>query len=809
MRFNFKKITSVLASAVMLGSTIGIAAAASTYPAPFVEGGAHDVAVVYGTNANILDGVQAGIVQTDLQTELSKQTATSGTSTGGVATGGDSVKLERSADKFNLGNVATTVYSTTINKDDMENLLADGTYLADDNDEFDYEQTISMGALSLCHFSDSEYKEDVPTLGFNLTSDTSVLNYTLDFKKDPLLNASELETTDLTLLGKTYYVLDVAAGTNKTTLLDSASSVILAEGEEETITTGAGSYVTSINFISSSEVRLDVDGEVTNSLAEGATYKLADGSYVGIKDILYTSKDTGISKVEFSIGKGKLELSATGGNIELNDASVEGIFSWLVPSGANLDKVVLEWKTEDKEFVTPEDDLVIPGFENVKITMGEINKPLEEEITVKYDGSTKIKLTAPIKDGTAGIHLLYANTTGDFIGIGKDASNKLVTAPPATNSILYNYTAGDRSFIASWNTSTEGQSYWLYISSGDVEKDSNDINITTIRNMVIVDSAGNHPVAGSCEDKAPSSSCKVGDIELTINSVHRSGSDKWVNISINTGGSFNRIYTEEGLEINLPYTRGINDTTPYGAINLTDIGGTTAWGSTAGHGYNTFYLYMVEEDKDGNLGTGDAVYVTADDTSSNKVHISDVEFTADEFEIDDTDDYEAYTVSDLATKVIYNTGGDEDWATITYHGDQVFADVFVAAPDVTVSGGGTGGGTVSELGNVVVTDAEINSVKAKNLIVVGGTCINSVAAEILGGAFCGADFTNNGGVGPDQFLIKVVDSPYTTGQIAMLVAGYEVADTVKAVTYVTEETDVSTDVGTELKLATATYASVA
>jgi hypothetical protein len=327
--------------------------------------------------------------------------------------------------------------------------------------------------------------------------------------------------------------------------------------------------------------------------------------------------------------------------------------------------------------------------------------------------------------------------------------------------------------------------------------------------MVLTDSEGNHPVAGSCEDKAPSSSCKIGDIELTINSVTRSGSDKWVNISINSGGSFNRLYTTEGLEINLPYTK-VNSSA-YGAINVTDAIRYKAdtWTADAGHGHNTFYLYMVEEDKDGNLARGNAVYVTADDTSSNKVHISDIEFTADEFEIDDTDDYEAYAKSDLATKAVYNTGGDEDWVTVTYHGDQVFADVFVAAPDVTLSGGGATSGSVSELGNVVVTDSEVNSVKTKNLIVVGGTCINTVAAEILGGAFCGPDFTNNGGVGPDQFLIKVVDSPYTTGQIAMLVAGYEVADTVKAVTYLTSEDPVSTDAGTELKKVTSTYANVA
>ena len=50
MKFNFKKVASVLASVVLLGSTVGIAAAAN-YPAPFVSGGVADLAVVVGANA--------------------------------------------------------------------------------------------------------------------------------------------------------------------------------------------------------------------------------------------------------------------------------------------------------------------------------------------------------------------------------------------------------------------------------------------------------------------------------------------------------------------------------------------------------------------------------------------------------------------------------------------------------------------------------------------------------------------------------------------------------------------------------------
>ena len=45
---NFKKISAITGSALMLGMTMGVAAAAN-YPAPFVSGGAANVAIVYGT----------------------------------------------------------------------------------------------------------------------------------------------------------------------------------------------------------------------------------------------------------------------------------------------------------------------------------------------------------------------------------------------------------------------------------------------------------------------------------------------------------------------------------------------------------------------------------------------------------------------------------------------------------------------------------------------------------------------------------------------------------------------------------------
>jgi S-layer protein (TIGR01564 family) len=106
----------------------------------------------------------------------------------------------------------------------------------------------------------------------------------------------------------------------------------------------------------------------------------------------------------------------------------------------------------------------------------------------------------------------------------------------------------------------------------------------------------------------------------------------------------------------------------------------------------------------------------------------------------------------------------------------------VVGGDATVSSGDTNTKDI-----LVVKDTEVSSVATRNLIVVGGSCINSAAAALVGGSKCGASWTEATGVGQGQFLIKgYADSTITTG-FALLVAGYDVDDTVKASTYLTNK----------------------
>ena len=67
-------------------------------------------------------------------------------------------------------------------------------------------------------------------------------------------------------------------------------------------------------------------------------------------------------------------------------------------------------------------------------------------------------------------------------------------------------------------------------------------------------------------------------------------------------------------------------------------------------------------------------------------------------------------------------------------------------------------------------DSEVADAMAQNLVIVGGPCVNTIAAELLGSpADCTEGFT------PGKARIKLFE--HANGNVAMLVAGYSGADT--------------------------------
>ncbi len=783
MRFNYKKVAAIGASVLLTGMTMGVAAAAN-FPAPYSSGSSSGTAVVSGTGAGVDDTVATSSIADYLATKVK--------TTGGVATGGDSYKFEKTSTKFHLGDTFTGVISTSLDEDEMSNLLADGKFVDDDNDEFDYTQKITMEALQLTMFEDNDYKEDEPSVGFKIASGTTVLTYQLTFSDEPLL--TDLETSDLTFMGKSYYILTQSySGANVIlTLLDSASETIVSEDETATLTVEGMSYSVSIEYISDTKVKLTINGETTNSLEEKQTQKLSDGAFVGIKDIMYNAKDTGISKVEFSIGNGKLKLTS-GSEIQLNDDTVSGLTATIVNT-TKLTSIALAWATDDDEFVTEDSDVTMPAFGAVKLSFQGLDYPVEETIEVKQGGSEYIGLeNFPLKNGPADINLLYGSAGGPFSGIGKDANNALVTAASGSN-ITYDKDTDDY-FVASWSDSSDAESYLMRATGFTTESSVDKANIQ------YYDGDTNTWIdkkTGVKDDDTFS----IGSVDLKVFTVNNTLNNIIIgNNSANT--NFHTLYSKEGMTVYLPYLA--NDSTADGAVNFS----AGVFGNT-GHTNVSFYLVAREEDKNGNKYSGDWVNLTLawDSSTTPEPEVSSINMSntdATSTEILDTDVWRDFTYSALATEILYTKpSSGQKSVKLVYHGDEVAANVYISSSETSF-------GTVTA-GSMVFKDNEKSSWQSRNVVLVGGSCINSATADALGVTYpvCGADFTSATGVGSGEYMIKSVGDAFTTGKIALVVAGYEKADTAAAASkLVNNPGDVDTTAGKEYRGKTGVTGSLA
>ena len=135
------KIGAVSTGAALLGATMvgAMAADLSTYPDPFVTGGASNNAVIV-YSANGLDSAAANYVLTGLAGAIT-------TITPGVVTDVEGAyKLEKSGNKFNLNNTAYDI-NTKLTKSEMPVILKKGNFVDDEGtntDEVEYSQQLKF-----------------------------------------------------------------------------------------------------------------------------------------------------------------------------------------------------------------------------------------------------------------------------------------------------------------------------------------------------------------------------------------------------------------------------------------------------------------------------------------------------------------------------------------------------------------------------------------------------------------------------------------------------------------------------------------
>jgi len=744
MKKIFRKAVTVLGSTALIGATVAMAAAAS-YPEPFTS----NTAIVVGANAAPSDNIAAASIASNLDAN-----AVSGAVT--TVSGGESFKLDKSSNHFNFNDAFGDVYST-LDSEDMD-FLADGTYDDGTIDE-DYEQTITVASQTLELFADNDYNDDEPTIGWKWSNTDSILTYVMEY--DDTINFTEMEDTDLPLFGSEYYVLSAATDDSGTLeLLDSAEKSVLTEGETVTV----GDKTIFIEYISDTEVKFNVNGEITDKLEDHGSYELADETYIVANEILYSDKETGISKVEFSIGAGLMKL-VSGEDIEINGEDIDGLTATF-DSGASLTTITIAWASDDETFLTEENTITMPGFEKISLAFGGLDYADDSEMVSLENGET---MTLSMDNFDLPL-AFYNGTNGATSWLGEE-DYRLVTAvatvsnytTPSAN-LSANLTAGldlveDNRFIVTRLDDDLTEVETLYYEVKNIEYDGTDILLE------LTDLIGDNDLEfDALEEK------DRGD--LTVELIHVNNTRAYLNFTASSGSiTFNKVVSDKGLVVTIP-----------------EKDGDDAWNiSTA----QTITFAEANEDEDVNGGesfTASVIY-----TSNDKMHVSTTNVSTEEVS---SDNFIGYVPSDLASIVETDQSGDEYDFSIEYFGKEVTADVSVVA-----DGSFT---TATDAGVMTVMDDAVSTVSGKNLVVVGGSAINTVAADLLGGAYSEAMFTSITDVAAGEFLIQSFDR---SGKTALLVAGYNAADTEKAVTYLLNN-DVDTTVDMKMKGTSATSASL-
>lgn len=752
MKFNFKKITSVLASMAIIGSTTGLAAAVA-YPQPFVEDGTGDVAVVYGSNEDFTAATNIGV---NLASFIISKEVNAPT--------GESIIFEKSSTKLQMGYGLKTIISGYIDEDSpsdgLPTLLAEGKYFDNNNDEYEYNQKLSIADLKLEMWKDSEYNDDEPTIGFRVNDGDSVLNYTLNFMDAPAWN--EMDTTSINILGKDYFVLNVNNGTT-INLLDAAQSTTLKQGESTTLNVNGVAYDITLDFVGKDVSRFTVNGDTTKPLSKGDTQKIV-GAYIGIKSIDYQDYAEGVKRVEFSLGNGKIQLEHEQ-EMEVNGENIDGMKVYFTNSASGSDttlsKLVIEWKAEDNLFITEEQELIMPGFESVKLTFTEMVYPKEESIKIStYSDDIFMLNDFPMETSVEDIYLLHSANETSFDNNSSGKKDNKQIAVSKTDELVFD-ADNHEYFIASYNDNSNSESYLMRASNFQTQSSTGDTNKTTFQYKEDGDwvDAGT-AVGGESDVISPG-----GNVEFTVGYVDKD--NEQVTITAGTNVEFDTLYSEEGLQLSLP-----------SIVNSTE----------------TWNLVLVEEDINENVGQGETITIPIE-VDSSEVFIKNPVINGSELEeIEDTDVWRGFVYSALGTEILFDKSDNQNSLELIYHGEESYGKFYLSENlEATNSAGQTSG-------IVPIKDSEASSMKG-NLIVVGGSCINTVAAKLIGSdvPLCDADWTTKTGVGAGEYLIATYANPYAADKIAVLIAGYSKKDTTSATSYLTsEEPDVSI-IGTRIE----------
>jgi len=808
-----KIIAAGTLATVLCGATVGFATTLADYPSPFVSDGTVSSLIVVGAKADPADVVGA----IDIAARLGGEPSTTETKTvtaevevpgvtGQITATGDAYKLSKSANVLELGEPVDTIV-TTVSKSDLTALA--GGSVTNEYGTFTYSEYLEVPDDAYVTWAidpDDLYVTDTPANYLFFDSGDVVYRYKLSFstalKSDNDANdeLEDLEGKKITLFGKPYTIIDTDHPTDTDvtlTLMGGSESVLGYDETEVTVTVGTTEYTVKPMIYSGTEVIFIVNGETTDKMNEGETYKLADGTEIGVEDIFFSTKESKTSSVKFYVGANKVVLrdsniesdgtgeqtltigseSVSGTAVQITGNSV-GIGTgddvtisqiqitftaeddYYVPVNGKLSDVLPKMDTTDGQY-----QLFLNGFD-IEFAGTEVGNT--EDIIIQSNGNSKydLKFTTATGDSVT-LPLLYSSG-GTNVDFKKDATIDIL--------FLENKTVNQNDYFIVNNDATVGGNGMTHVLQyKDLDATDNTIEFKDIGSgetikISYVDTAAN------MGDTTPDGYIILNGNKYGV-AVQADSNDANLRIDFNGDGSIDAtdeavIITKYGAKIDLD-ADGTNDNDVASGGAFLSITTENRENAVAGDTV-TFTVTAASGELDISYGTGIGIGVANGGASTM-------------LQLGSSDVYEGYTDYGMKVREEVSTSGP-DKIKITYPDDQISAAVFITAGDVTFSE--STAGTVSKsveyttstvvpiTTSIAKLDTEVTSADktSKNLILVGGPCVNTLVADL---AAAGKVKDGEGVLTCDAWnarttkfgLIQLIDDAFATGKVALVVAG--------------------------------------
>lgn len=803
-----RKAIAVGSGALMLGTTVGFAAALdlAEYPAPFVKNGQFDGLIVVGEKAATSDVIGSIDIATSLQT-ASTVPVEGGSST--VTVSGDAVKIGESGDILEIGE-RIGVVTETLTDGDLE-MLKSGS-VTTQKGTTDFTQTLELDAMNggaaghgAVILSENNDDESGMFLFFNDGDD--IFSYQLEFTSglesdvDANNDAEDLEDESIFMLGQYFSIVDTEvvklADDYTIELIAGDRSDTLAQGETRTYTVDGKTYEVTVLVIGdqsgTTTVKFLVNGEVTDALGDGETDTLSDGLEIGVRDIIETSsyyEGAQQSIVEFYLGANKIEIVDTaysttngGASVEINRENIEDLEADIIAVNATGGVRINQLEFTLAGDAVYKTDIYLGEGDGLRDALDEPEGMLAGGWDIVFEGvsepaTTDIEFRA---NGDDQYDLRFTNRRGDFYsvpyafanGAGVDAlfgdeddSLIFTEADNATDSGTgdsaseFNIALDDYFIVTDTDgTGTDNLDDTYVLQFTDLDTDDSTIAFENVGSGQEITATYTPTGAPSTDPTSPNS----GD--LTIGGkdfdfwMYDSGAGAYVlAVDLDNSGDLGQ------STIVSIVTKGGGILTPSNHTNA--IGADGGWKAQ---------LTTLDEDVDSDLQQ--AVNITFSESTDEL----DVSLPANGAGADASGSWYKQSIQgedrDVATNA-YGTWFDvttetneADSLTIRYPSEQVEGLVFVTGAEVsrsTVSSAGATRINPIAVGSAVL-DSDV-SYDQDNMIVVGGPCVNTMAAQLLQNpADCAEGFVEGKG------MLKLFDTGANT---ALLVAGYGAGDTV-------------------------------